>query len=370
LNRHILTILGARPQFIKASALSRELRSNYSDKITESIIHTGQHRDIQMSSVFFQELGLPQPDFQLNPSRGTHGVVTGSIMGLLDPVMIELKPNIVLVYGDTNSTVAGALAAAKLNIPVVHVEAGMRSGNKRMPEEINRIVTDHVSSLNFAPSQASMGQLKREGLGDTANFSGDIMFDCLNSFTENAMVTSLESAGIPLSLLNTPYAVATFHRQENTDSESTLTQIMQGLEMVSRSLPVVLPIHPRLKLRLAEFDLLSKLGPRVLQVRPLSYFEMLKLQKNSKVIITDSGGLQKEAFYLRVPCVTVREETEWPETISLGWNRLSSIEPENIVKKVFAALDAVGDEGYPYGNGKSSAIIAGDLWNYLELIAS
>lgn len=366
MNHQILTIIGARPQFIKASALSQELRSNYEGIITESILHTGQHRDNEMSAVFFRELGLSQPDHQLNPSQGTHGVVTGSIMGLLDPLLSSLMPDLVLVYGDTNSTLAGALGAAKLNIPVAHVEAGMRSGNMKMPEEINRIVTDHVSVINFAPSQTSMERLDYEGLGDTAEFSGDIMFDCINNFLDKAVSFSLKQTNIPSSLLAQPYTVATFHRQENTDDASTLGEILEGLERVSQSVPVILPIHPRLKLRMTEFNLFGKLGPNVLQVRPLSYLEMMKLQRNASVIITDSGGLQKEAFYLRVPCVTVRGETEWPETISLGWNRLCPNIAESIEQAVLEALTSSGTEGVPYGSGNASAVIAKKLSEFMQ----
>lgn len=366
MNRHVLTIVGARPQFVKASALSRVLRLSYESEIKESILHTGQHKDNEMSGVFFEELGLSQPDYQLNPAPGTHGVVTGSIMGLLDPLLSALMPDLVLVYGDTNSTLAGALGAAKLNIPVAHVEAGMRSGNMKMPEEINRIVTDHVSAINFAPSQNAMERLDYEGLGDTAQFSGDIMFDCINYFSDKALSLSLEETNIPSSFLSQPYAVATFHRQENTDDASTLGEIIRGLERVSRSVPVVLPIHPRLKLRMTEFNLFGKLGRNVLQVRPLSYLEMIKLQRNARVVITDSGGLQKEAFYLRVPCVTVRGETEWPETISLGWNSLCPGRAEDIEQAVLESLNSSGIEGAPYGSGNASAVIAKILSEFMQ----
>ena len=357
----VMTILGARPQFIKAAALSSEFHLNNHGKIRERIIHTGQHTDENMSGVFFSELGIPNPDFQVMPKSGSHGVVTGAMMVSLDPILIETQPDLVLVYGDTNSTIAGALSATKLNIPVVHIEAGMRSGNLRMPEEINRIVTDRVSGLNIAPSWRAMKNLEEEGLGGTAFYSGDIMFDCINLFLSRSLEKPMDSFGFPEEIIIGGFALATIHRQENTDDFSKLSNILKSLNLVARDLPVVVPVHPRLRLRMEQFQLLEILDPKVLLVRPLSYLEMIRLQKSASVIVTDSGGLQKEAFYLRVPCVTIREETEWPETIDLGWNRLCAAEPVEISKSVFAAIGVIGSEGSPFGNGTAAKSIAAKI---------
>lgn len=360
----VMTILGARPQFIKAAALSLQLRTNYSGTIREKVVHTGQHSDDFMSEIFFTELGMPKPDFQLNTSSGTHGAVTGSIMASLDPILIKERPDLVLVYGDTNSTLAGALSAAKLHIPIVHIEAGMRSGNLRMPEEVNRIVTDRVSALNIAPSSRAMQNLWEEGLGSTAFYSGDIMFDCINLFASRNLDLPTASFGVPEEVFSSEFALTTIHRQENTDDRSKLAKILEGLNLVAQDLPVIVPVHPRLKLRMEEFGLLEILENRVFLVRPLSYLEMIGLQKRASVIVTDSGGIQKEAFYLRVPCVTIREETEWPETIELGWNRLCGPHPAEIRKSVSDSIGVTGLEGSPFGDGTTAHSIAQKLMDF------
>ncbi len=360
----IMTILGARPQFIKAASLSLELKANHDGAIHERIIHAGQHTDQAMSGIFFSELGIPNPDFSIKPQSGTHGVSTGSMMTLLDPLLLETNPDVVLVYGDTNSTIAGALSATKLNIPVVHVEAGMRSGNLRMPEEINRIVTDRVSALNIAPSWRAIKNLEGEGLGSTAFFAGDIMFDCINLFSSRSLESPTESFGVSEAVVSESFALATLHRQENTDDKPRLLNILMGLNLVAKDLPVIIPVHPRLKLRMEEFGLLEILDPTVIQVRPLSYLEMIHIQKKASVIVTDSGGLQKEAFYLRVPCVTIRDETEWSETIDLGWNRLCKAEPVEICNSVSAAIGVSGSEGSPFGDGTTARSIAAKLIDF------
>jgi UDP-GlcNAc3NAcA epimerase len=359
--KKLLTVVGARPQFVKAAALSRVLKRDYSDKIEETIAHTGQHFDANMSDIFFTELGIPKPDVILETRIGTHGIMTGGMLADLDRVFIERSPEIVLVFGDTNSTLAAALSAAKIGIPVVHVEAGMRSWNKTMPEELNRIVTDHLSTLNLASSQVAMGNLAREGLGGTSKLVGDIMYDSVLMFSNVISESKNLDSQTKLRLGKDPYVLATFHREDNTVSPAKLFGIVEGVNKLSSSIPVVISMHPRLKASLDGHGLLSTLGDRVKLLSPVSYLEMMFLVRNSSAVLTDSGGLQKEAFFLRVPCVTVRGETEWVETIELGWNRLCNPEAEDIHKSVMESIGSSGQEGYPYGSGDSSTRIAEEL---------
>jgi UDP-GlcNAc3NAcA epimerase len=324
------------------------------DVIQEQIVHTGQHFDPNMSAVFFEELGIPRPSHQLPGTKGSHGVSTGGMMAQLDQILESERPDLVLVYGDTNSTVAAALSAVKLGIPVAHVEAGMRSGNMSMPEEINRIVTDRISALNLAPSELAMSNLQRESLGDTSRLVGDIMFDAVNLFSRHSALSDETSKLLGGLLIDKDFVLATFHRQENTDSDGRLREIWAGILRLATQVPVVLPMHPRLKLKLSELELLDPSLPGLSLLPPVSYLEMLHLQSKAKAVVTDSGGIQKEAFYLQTPCVTVRPETEWPETVQLGWNLLAPADSETIVEFVLAAMESKGMAGNPYGEGQTS----------------
>jgi UDP-GlcNAc3NAcA epimerase len=363
----LLTIVGARPQFIKAAALSLKISSSLDSGIEEKIVHTGQHFDANMSANFFSELGIPRPAHQLAGVTGSHGVTTGRIMAQLDPILESESPDLVLVYGDTNSTVAAALSSVKLGVPVAHVEAGMRSGNFSMPEEVNRVVTDRISAVNLAPSQLAMESLEREGLKETSRLVGDIMFDAVKLFASNAKLSEETLADLGSFSDESKFVLATFHRQENTDSTEKLREIIDGVLTLAAEIPVILPMHPRLRKKVDELGLLNGKEPGLTVLPPVSYLEMLFLQKHAQVVLTDSGGIQKEAFYLESPCVTVRDETEWTETVDLGWNRLISADSDSIVSVSLAAINSRGQKGSPYGNGDAASKIVEELlggsWN-------
>ena len=321
----VASIVGARPQFIKAAVVSRELRKQHQ----EVLIHTGQHYDDNMSQLFFRELDIPEPDYNLGVGSGPHGAQTGKMLVRIERVLRKEKPAWVLVYGDTNSTLAGALAAAKLHIPVAHVEAGLRSFNRRMPEELNRILVDHVSDLLFAPTETAMKNLEREGLIERAHLVGDVMEEALRYYLPIARTRSAILDQLQLEAKS--YYLVTVHRAENTDSKQNLESILQALVQLDR--PVVFPLHPRTRKMIERFGLgrfLNAEGIRYLD--PVGYLEMLALEENALAILTDSGGVQKEAYWLGVPCVTLRKETEWVETVKAGWNAVAGCEPELIVK--------------------------------------
>jgi UDP-GlcNAc3NAcA epimerase len=330
----IVTIVGARPQFIKAAMLSVQLRTEHE----EIVVHTGQHYDDNMSDIFFRELGLPDADHNLEVGSGSHGEQTAAMLIGIEKLLLSVDPDVVLVYGDTNSTLAGALTAAKLKIPIAHVEAGLRSFNRDMPEEINRVVTDHLSRWLFAPSEVAVNQLKAEGVHGGLYQVGDIMADCVREFSQPDKNRSdvLERLG----LRQGEYAVATVHRAENTDDPDRLRGILQGLGQLGH--PVIFSVHPRTK-RAIEAHGLGKLlvSPSdglpittagLYTIDPVGYLDMLQLQGNAAVVLTDSGGMQKEAYFLGVPCVTLRDETEWVETVEVSWNRLVGTDPQQIVE--------------------------------------
>jgi UDP-GlcNAc3NAcA epimerase len=313
----IVTVVGARPQFIKAAAMSLALRRQ--DRIREILVHTGQHHDANMSDVFFAELDLPEPAHNLDIHGGSHGAMTGRMLAAIEEVLLREQPAALLVYGDTNSTLAGTLAAAKLRIPVAHVEAGLRSFNRAMPEETNRVLTDHASTWLFCPTATAVMNLKREGIEQGVHAVGDIMYDVTLASIDVARRRSdiLQR----LDLRPGGYTVATVHRQENTDSAGQLRAVLEHLRAVARERPVVLPLHPRTRNAAARFELdLASL--RVLD--PLPYLDMTRLVAECHDVHTDSGGLQKEAYFHRRPCVTLRSETEWVETVECGWARLWS----------------------------------------------
>jgi UDP-GlcNAc3NAcA epimerase len=311
----MLTVVGARPQFIKAAAVSRAIRET--DGLAEVMIHTGQHFDQNMSDVFFNELDIPPPTHMLDINGGGHGEMTGRMLSAIEPVLIAEKPDWVVVYGDTNSTLAGALAAAKLNIRIAHVEAGLRSYNRRMPEEVNRVLTDHISTLHLCPTRAAVESLDREGIRSGVHHIGDVMYD--------ATLFAAECAGKMSNILDTlklghkSYAVATVHRPENTDNPESLQAVFSYLRKQAESHPIVFPLHPRTR-QYAERVGVSLEGLKVID--PVGYIDMARLLQGAVAVFTDSGGLQKEAYFHRVPCITMRGETEWVETITHGWNRL------------------------------------------------
>ena len=348
----VLTVIGARPQFIKAAVVSAAF--SRVGPVEEVLLHTGQHYDQNMSDVFFDELGIPVPKYNLGVGGGLHGAMTGAQLAGIEEVLVKEKPDYVLVYGDTNSTLAGALAAVKLHIPVAHVEAGLRSFNRRMPEEINRVVTDHVSDLLFAPTAAAMGHLAHEGVeASKCHQIGDVMYDAALVFGERARASSviLKQLGLDAG----SFVLATIHRAENTDDLSRLKVILEAFKKISEKMPVVWPIHPRTRKILEQDGLKDLLGERVLLIDPVGYLDMVMLEQSAALITTDSGGVQKEAFFYRVPCVTLRDETEWVELVDAGWNRLVS--PTDVNLLVDVALKAVGTQGAditPYGDGKAS----------------
>jgi UDP-GlcNAc3NAcA epimerase len=347
----IVTIVGARPQFIKAVAVSRAIqefnkRSQtqlYENRQIQGIlVHTGQHYDYMMDKVFFEELRLPKPDYHLRVGSGSHAKQTGMMLERIEIVLKKENPKIVVVYGDTNSTLAGALAAAKLKIPVAHVEAGLRSYNPAMPEEINRLLTDHLSTFLFCPTDQAVLNLLKEGIKDgrtrIVKNIGDVMYDSILYYSKIAekkstILHDLSLVNPQSGIRNRQYYLATLHRAENTDDPKKLKSIFGALNEIGGKAPVILPLHPRTKKMMKVYRLFSKFK-NIKFIEPVSYLDMLQLEKNAKAILTDSGGVQKESYWFGVPCFTLREETEWVETIKSKWNSLVGTEAKRIVKKV------------------------------------
>lgn len=354
-----VSVVGARPQFIKAAAVSRAMAENNkrtpARAIVEKLIHTGQHYDDNMSQVFFDELDIQRPDYNLEVGSASHGKQTARMLEKIEAVLIKEKPDWVLVYGDTNSTLAGALAAAKLHIPVAHVEAGLRSFNRTMPEEINRVLTDHISNLLFCPTDTAVENLEAEGILKGVHQVGDVMYDCLLFYREKAKAMErglMKRFGIR----SKNYYLATIHRVENTDKTDRLREILGGFTAISAvDCPVLLPLHPRTRKRIAESGLTPTPSNRLHIIEPVSYVEMLALESIAKVILTDSGGMQKEAYWFQVPCVTIRDETEWVETVELGWNVLVGAERTQIVEAVRMVSNGLPKIRQPlYGDGRTA----------------
>ncbi|MFC2080811.1 non-hydrolyzing UDP-N-acetylglucosamine 2-epimerase [Bacteroidota bacterium] len=343
----VANIVGARPQFIKCASLSREIR-NRTD-IEEYIIHTGQHYDLNMSEIFFSELDIPEPNLNLGVGSGSHADQTARMLTALEKTLLEVKPDWVLVYGDTNSTMAGALAAAKLNLRIAHVEAGLRSFNRNMPEEINRIVTDHVADLLFAPTQTAMDLLEKEGLAGHSILTGDVMYDSVLHSQHLAEQKYGNKEIVPYE----KFYLATVHRQENTDNAERLEKIFAALS--SMDLPVVLPLHPRTK----NFIDKANPGSNIKIIEPVGYLEMLMLIQGSEKVLTDSGGLQKEAFFLNKQCITLREETEWTETLAGNWNILAGTDPETILRSL--STQTTAPRGNYFGDGQAAKKILDSL---------
>lgn len=356
----VLTVIGARPQFIKAAVVSRVIRNDYAGKVNEVLVHTGQHYDANMSKVFFDELDIPHPAYNLAISGGQHGAMTGRMLEAIENVVMQEKPDWMLIYGDTNSTLAAALAAAKLHVPVAHVEAGLRSFNMRMPEEVNRILSDRVASLLFCPTDAAVRNLEAEGIRDGVFNVGDVMYDAALYYRDRARTHS----GIlkHLGLHPGAFALATCHRAENTDDRHSLGEILGALAAVARDLPVVLPLHPRTRRLIGEFGLDHYLAPLIV-TDPLPYLDMVALEQDARVIMTDSGGVQKEAFFYGVPCVTMRQETEWVETVDSGWNQLAGASSGSIQSAVLEILQGQRDpvDLSVYGTGRAANDIVAHL---------
>ena len=342
----IVSIVGARPQFIKCAPLSRELRKEHE----EVLVHTGQHYDHGMSEVFFEELAIPKPDYNLGIGSGTHGRQTGAMLGAIEDVLLVEEPDIVLVYGDTNSTLAGALAAVKLHIPVAHVEAGLRSNDRRMPEEVNRVLTDHASDILFCPTKTAVANLASEGIARGVHLVGDVMVDALRENLTFAQERSTAFADLDLS--PGAYYLATVHRAGNTDDPVALQAIMVAFSRLE--VPVIFPVHPRTRKKLAEYGIALAANVRIIE--PLPSFDMLAVLSGARAILTDSGGVQKEAYILEVPCVTLRENTEWVETLEDGWNVLVGTDADRIVTE--AKRDVGGRHASQFGDGHATERIA------------
>ncbi len=378
----IVTIIGARPQIIKAAALSRAIKNNFSSQITEIIVHTGQHYDDNMSQVFFDELEIPLPNYNLNVGSGNHGKQTATMISAIEDVLLIEKPNAIVLYGDTNSTLAGAMAASKIHIPVIHIEAGLRSFNKSMPEEINRIMCDHVSTLLFSPTKTGFNNLIQEGFLSQTNapysidnpkiyHCGDVMYD--NSLFFSKISDVKTSIINDLKLKNNGFILATIHRNNNTDEPIRLNALFKSLNDISinHQLQIVLPLHPRtsnLLDRNLSKDLAEaiRLNSNFKIISPVSFLEMLALEKNCCLVMTDSGGVQKEAFYFEKPCVILRPETEWIELLENGAALIADAD-ENKIKFSFEQLIAKKDLSFPklYGNGNAAEFICSEIINQI-----
>jgi len=354
----VLTVVGARPQFVKAAVVSLAIRSR---GIRERILHTGQHYDPEMSEVFFRQMGIPREDHQLGVGSGTHGEQTARVILGVERVLMEEPADAVLVFGDTNSTVAGALAAAKLHVPVAHVEAGMRSFNRRMPEELNRVVTDHLATWHYCSTPVAEENLRREGIREGIVRTGDVMADAVMTFAPRA---PFPPPGVPAP--PGPFGVVTCHRAENTDDPDRLEAILEGLARAARRVPLWFPMHPRTRERLGALG--RTLPPGVAGLPAVPYLEMLGMISRAAVVVTDSGGIQKEAYLLGVPCVTLREETEWVESVRQGANRLAGADADRIEAAVGQALDQgplAADRPSLYGDGRAAERVADHLASVL-----
>ncbi len=339
----IITVIGARPQFIKAAAVSNKLR----EKHEEILVHTGQHYDENMSKIFFDELNIPYPNYNLSVGSGGHGKQTGEMMTKLEEIYEKEKPDMILVYGDTNSTLAGVLVASKMLIPVVHVEAGLRSFNKAMPEEQNRILTDHLSSELFAPTETAIRNLKNEGIVENVYNVGDVMFDAVLHFGEIAKKNSTIIER--LNLENKEFILTTIHRAENTNDISRLKNIIEALNASDKT--IVLPLHPRTKKYMSDYNL--EFGDNIIVIDPIGYLDMLALESNCIKVVTDSGGVQKEAFFMKKPCITMRDETEWVETVENDWNRIVGTDRDKILDAIVNFIPSKPQMDI-FGDGKSS----------------
>jgi UDP-GlcNAc3NAcA epimerase len=379
----ILTIIGARPQIIKAAALSRAIKNNFADKIQEVIVHTGQHYDENMSQVFFDELEIPHPNYNLNVGSGSHGKQTASMIEGIEEILLKEKPNCLILYGDTNSTLAGAIAASKIQIPVIHIEAGLRSFNKSMPEEINRIMCDHVSTLLFSPTQAGYNNLLKEGFEENNQppysfdnpkiyHCGDVMYD--NSIYFSEVTDQKTSVLKDNDLQSSKFILATIHRNNNTDEPSRLNALFSAMNKIAteNKIKIIIPLHPRTAKLLSknlssELYSIIKINSYIKIISPVSFLEMIALEKAAQLIMTDSGGVQKEAFFFQKPCIILRSETEWIELVSCGSAKIVDADETKILEaynyftktKKLQFLDIFGD-------GKSAEFICGEIFQYIN----
>ena len=366
----IVTIIGARPQFIKAAVVSRAItaynQTNNKLKLEEYILHTGQHYSQNMNEVFFQKMGLKNPNWQLNCGGiASHAKMLAEMLTGIEKVLLACRPDGVLVYGDTNSTLAGALASSRLQIPVFHVEAGLRSYNKVMPEETNRLLTDHLASLLFCPSHQSVKNLAKEGIADGVFFSGDVMYDATLTFGKAADDTS--NILSILDLQPRQYRICTVHRAENTNNPDRLCQIIMALiQIATPDCPVIFPLHPRTDIYLNNYNLHATIAsnPSLRLVDPMDYMNMIMLEKNATTILTDSGGMQKEAYFFRTPCITLRDETEWTETVASGWNQIAGYQTEKILECL--SLNPEKSDVDDFGDGHAAEKIICTIVNNLE----
>jgi len=353
-----MSVVGARPQFIKAAPLCRALRAQHE----EVLVHSGQHYDHSMSEVFFQELGIPKPDYNLGVGSGRHGKQTGEMLGLLEGLIIEREPDAVLVYGDTNTTLAGGIAASKLGVPVAHVEAGLRSFNRSMPEEINRVLVDHLSGLLLCPSDVARANLAAEGITAGVRVVGDVMLDAVRFFAERVDAEDVLSQ---FDVEPKAYYLATVHRAATSDDPVRLAAVVAAFSRLDK--PVLWAVHPRTKRNLEKYGLMGSVEDHenIIAVEPVSYIEAIALTGSSSALLTDSGGMQKEAYFLGIPCVTLREETEWVETVDAGWNRLAGTDEDSVVE---AVLDISTPESRPevYGDGHAAEKCVEALQEWLE----
>jgi len=358
--KKIITILGNRPQFIKSATVSKELAKN--KKFQEIIIHTGQHFDLAMSEMFFSELGLKKPKYFLNINNLNHGAMTGRMLEEIEKIIIQEKPKMVVVYGDTNSTLAGALAAAKANIPIAHIEAGLRSYNNQMAEEVNRIITDSISSLLFSPTKIATKNLVKEGIkkrGGEIIESGDVMYDSLLFFSK----ISEKKSKIVKKLKLKNFALCTIHRAENTDDKEKLRSIFSALKKISQRIDVVVPMHPRTKKFMHKYNIK---GENLNIINPIGYLDMIALLKSAKIVLTDSGGLQKEAFFLQKPSVIPRDQTEWQELVNFGYAFLAGSEEKKIIEGFNKMVDIKVNKINLYGDGKASKIVTKRIISYIK----
>lgn len=356
----ILTIVGARPQFIKAAPVSRKIREEYK----EILVHTGQHYDINMSQVFFDKLKIPQPDYNLNIGSFKHGEQTGRMLIGIERILLKENPDMVLVYGDTNSTLGGALATSKLNIPLAHIEAGLRSYNKKMPEEINRIITDHLSSLLFCPTKNAVDNLKKEGIIQGVYNTGDVMYDSILYYSK--ILQNNAQWVKDLNINPGKYYLATIHRPENTENKENLSTVLKAFNNLNQT--VVFPVHPRTLNRLKGYGINKDSFRNIQFINPVDYLDMLKLIMNCLKVFTDSGGIQKEAYFLDKPCITLREQTEWVETLKGNWNVLVQIEYNTILKAhKEQRVNYQVKEDRIFGVGRASEKILGIIEDFYEM---
>ncbi|WHX26173.1 UDP-N-acetylglucosamine 2-epimerase (non-hydrolyzing) [Virgibacillus halodenitrificans] len=354
----ILTVAGTRPQLVKVAAVSRELRKEF----TEVLVNTGQHYDYNMAGIFFDQLNIPKPDYDLGVGSMSHATQTANMMIKIEEVVNKEKPDAVVVYGDTNSTLAGALVSSKLHIPVFHIEAGLRSFNKRMPEEINRVMTDHVSELLFAPTDLAVENLNNENITINVHQIGDVMYDAV---IYNMDIAEQNHSLQDMQLTSKSFILGTIHRAENTDDEARMTAIVNAF--LDLDTKVFLPLHPRTKSKLASYNLLSKLenASNIILSEPVSYLEMLLLEKHASAIVTDSGGVQKEAYFAKVPCYTLRDQTEWLETVETGWNQLVDPVKENLTILINSFVEKDYKENL-YGDGRAGYKISQLIKEYFS----